>query len=99
MIAAPPLDRGMKKALNLAFNAVTDVRVGADGTVRGVAVMSADSSPEPTEFTARTCTSYVVPFVNAVEPSDDNALMSSDVAAPPLSVRGYHVAPRSVEYS
>ena len=41
---------------------------GADGTAAatGVPVALADHAPSPTEFPARTCTSYAVPFVRPV---------------------------------
>lgn len=42
---------------------------------------------------------YVVPFDKSVVPFVDNFVMVIEEVVPPESVRGYHVAPRSVEYS
>ena len=42
---------------------------------------------------------YRVPFVKLVVPSVDSFVIVIGEVTPALSVREYHVAPRSVEYS
>jgi hypothetical protein len=74
---------------------VTDV--GAPGTVVGVAVVEVDALPVPAEFTARSCTLYVLPFESAVVPFVDKAEMINGLDVLP-TVRVCHVAPPSVEY-
>lgn len=64
--------------------------VGASGVVAGVASITALAPPAPWEFTARTRTAYVVPFVNPV------MVRGLTVVAGEAAV---HVAPSSVEYS
>jgi hypothetical protein len=51
----------------------------------------------PAEFTARSCTLYVVPFESAVVPFVDKAEMINGLDVLP-TVRVCHVAPPSVEY-
>ena len=68
--------------------AVNEVRVGADGTVRGVPVSAFDAAPGPTEFTARTFTETLVPLTS-------EGIVKDPVACP----EDVHVPPPSTEYS
>ena len=99
LIAAPPFEPGIKLAKRYLSPLTTSKFVGAEGVVAGVPATSADAEPLPTKLIARTCTLYVVPFVRFVVPFVDNLVMVIGEVVPPESVRGYHVAPRSVEYS
>ena len=66
MIVAPPVDAGAVKAtVNRAAPAVTELIVGAPATVNGTPAIAVLATPPPAEFTARTITSYVVPFTKA----------------------------------
>jgi hypothetical protein len=67
-----------------------DEMVGALGTVAGVASMAALAPPAPCEFTARTRTVYVVPFVRS------EIVSGLTVVAGEAAV---HVAPSLIEYS
>ena len=63
---------------------------GTPGTVRGVTPTAADAAPSPAAFTARTRTSYPVPFTRPV--------IASGLAAD-AGLRTVHDNPPSVEYA
>lgn len=98
VIGEPPLDPNVNETETDRSRADKTDTVGALGVVAGVLQTSEDAAPLPTEFTARTCTQYSVPFVNDVVPSEESFVTRSDVAVVSESVRACHVAPRSVEY-
>ena len=98
-MAAPPLDPGMKLAKRYLSLFTISRFVGAEGVVAGVPAMSADAAPLPTKLSARIWMLYVVPFVKLVVPFVDSFVIVIGEVTPPLSVREYQVAPRSVEYS
>jgi hypothetical protein len=54
LIAAPPLEPGMKLARRYLSPLTTSKFVGADGVVAGVPATSADAEPFPTKLIART---------------------------------------------
>jgi len=54
LIAAPPLEPGMKFAKRYLSPFTTSKFVGADGVVAGVPATSADAEPLPTKLRART---------------------------------------------
>ena len=99
LIAAPPFEPGTKLAKRYLSPLTISKFVGADGLVAGVNSTSADAEPFPTKLIARTWTLYRVPFVKLVVPFVDNLVIVIGEVVPPESVREYHVAPRSVEYS
>ena len=98
MIVAPPFDTGVVKAtVNWAALPVTELIVGAPATVNGTPDIAALATPLPAEFTARTITSYVVPFTKALVVSERSVIMTGvDVVA---GLNAFHVEPLSVEYS
>ena len=64
MIGLPPLDAGADQARDTcAFPDVAVLRVGAPGTVRGVADSVFDGAPGPAAFVAVTLNEYDTPFV------------------------------------
>ena len=99
LIAAPPFEPGTKLAKRYLSPLTISRFVGADGLVAGVVATSADAEPLPTKLIARTWTLYRVPFDKFVVPFVDNLVIVIGEVVPPESVREYHVAPRSVEYS
>ena len=91
MTTLPPVEEGAENATESErCPAVTDEIVGAPGVVYGVPETAVAAVPEPTAFTARIETWYVVPFVRPV-------MESGLVVA--AGVRAVQVVPLSVEYS
>jgi hypothetical protein len=89
--ALPPVDAGAENTTdNVRCPGVTDEIAGAPGVVNGVPDTAVAAVPEPTAFTARTETWYVVPLVRPVM---ESGLVDDD------GVRAVHVVPLSVEYS
>ena len=89
-MASPPSLPAVKATLSWPLPGVIDVIVGAPGTVRGVPGVEEEAAPEPAAFTARSCTWYVVPFVNPVITTGE---------AVDTGERVVHDDPPSVEYS
>jgi hypothetical protein len=80
--------------------------VGAPGVVYGVAAVEGDAAPFPTALTARSSTESEVPWVSAVDPLLDRAVISQLSDDPPSLWQGvpnvpseYHVDPPSVDQS
>ena len=64
MIALPPFEAGADHdRLTCVLPAVAVLRVGALGTVRGVAERAFDAAPVPAAFVALTVKEYEVPLV------------------------------------
>ena len=90
MSVPPPLSAGgLKETVKVPAPTVAETIVGFPGALFGLAVPVnvALAAPVPTEFTARTRTSYVVPLTR------DETVISRDVL--PVD---FHVEPPSSEY-
>jgi hypothetical protein len=85
VIALPPLEAGADQDSDTwPLLAVAEFRVGAPGTVRGVAESEFDGGPLPAAFAAVTVNEYDVPMVipPIVQPSPE----LEQVAPPGLAV-------------
>jgi len=85
VMALPPLEAGADHASDTwPLLGVAEFRVGAPGTVRGVAESELDGGPPPAAFVAVTVKEYDVPFVRPpiVQPSPE----FEQVAPPGLAV-------------
>jgi hypothetical protein len=86
VIGLPPVEAGADHArVTWVFPGVAEVRVGAPGTVRGVAERAFDGAPLPVAFVARTVNEYEVPFVRPVT-VHVRAPLVEQVAPPGLAV-------------
>ena len=86
MIGLPPVEAGADHAsVTWVFPGVAVLRVGAPGTVRGVAERPFEAAPCPATFVALTVNEYEVPLVRpeTVQPS---APLVEQVAPPGLAV-------------
>jgi hypothetical protein len=87
---APPSEGSVNATLSVPFPAVTELMIGASGTVRGVtAELGSDGSDAPMALSARTRNTYAVPFVRP--------LTIAAVVVEPVASQSDHVDPPSVE--